>query len=66
MNAAKSLNPQAGTKTLPVGKRDMQIIEALVKEYCSNFGADSQVILGGKFKKILPLSKRPYEKLFSH
>jgi glutamate synthase domain-containing protein 3 len=60
------LEPVKGTKTLPVGKRDIQVIEGLVKEYCSNFGADPQVILGGKFKKILPLSKRPYEKLFSH
>ncbi len=60
------LESEAGTKTMPVGKRDMQTIEALVKEYCSNFGTDPQVILGGKFKKILPLSKRPYEKLYSH
>ena len=60
------LGPEAGTKTLPVGKRDMQVIEGLVNEYCSNFGADPKTILAGKFKKILPLSKRPYEKLYSH
>jgi len=60
------LEPEVGTKTLPVGKRDMQVIEDLVKEYCNHFGADSKIILGGKFKKILPLSKRPYEKLYSH
>ncbi len=60
------LEPEAGTKTLPVGKRDMQLIESLVKEYCSNFGVDPKTILSGKFKKILPLSKRPYEKLYSH
>jgi glutamate synthase domain-containing protein 3 len=60
------LEPDAGTKTLPVGKRDMQVIEGLVKEYCSSFSVDPKIILGGKFKKILPLSKRPYEKLYSH
>jgi glutamate synthase domain-containing protein 3 len=60
------LEPEAGTKTLPVGKRDMQVIEGLVNEYCSHFGADPKQILSGKFKKILPLSKRPYEKLYSH
>ncbi len=60
------LEPVNGTKTLPVGKRDMQVIEGLVKEYCSHFGTDPKTILNGKFKKILPLSKRPYEKLFSH
>ncbi len=60
------LEPEAGTKTLPVGKRDLQVIESLVGEYCSNFGADPKTILNSKFKKILPLSKRPYEKLYSH
>ncbi|MCW3995376.1 MAG: hypothetical protein NWE98_04405 [Candidatus Bathyarchaeota archaeon] len=60
------LEPVEGTKTLPVGKRDMRIIEGLVKEYCSHFGCDPEQILSGKFKKILPLSKRPYEKLYSH
>jgi len=60
------LEPVQGTKTMPVGKRDMQVIEGLVKEYCSHFGGDPKAILSGKFKKILPLSKRPYEKLYSH
>ena len=60
------LEPEAGTKTLPTGKRDMQVIEDLVTEYCSHFGADPKQILSGNFKKILPLSNRPYEKLYSH
>lgn len=60
------LEPEAGTKTLPVGKRDMQLIEGIVNEYCNNFGADPKTILKDKFKKILPLSKRPYEKLYSN
>jgi glutamate synthase domain-containing protein 3 len=60
------LEPDAGTKTMPVGKRDMAIIEVLVKEYCSHFGADPAKILSGTFKKILPLSSRPYEKLYTH
>jgi glutamate synthase domain-containing protein 3 len=60
------LEPVAGTKTLPVGKRDMQVIERLVNQYCSYFGGDPKAILSAKFMKILPLSKRPYEKLFSH
>ena len=60
------LEPVTGTKTLDAGKRDIKTIEALVKEYCSHFGADPKEILSGKFKKILPISKRPYEKLYSH
>jgi glutamate synthase domain-containing protein 3 len=60
------LEPEAGTKTLSVGKRDVKVIEALVKEFCGHFGSDPKTILSGEFKKILPLSKRPYEKLYSH
>jgi glutamate synthase domain-containing protein 3 len=60
------LTPEQGTKTLQAGKRDMAIIEALVKQYAAHFGADAEEILKVKFKKILPLSKRPYEKLYSH
>ena len=59
------LEPVEGTKTMPVGKRDMQLIEGLVEEYCSHFGGDPKEILSSKFKKILPLSKRPYAKLYS-
>jgi glutamate synthase domain-containing protein 3 len=60
------LQPVNGTKTKPVGKRDMQVIEDLVNQYCDRFGADPKEILNAKFMKIQPLSKRPYEKLFSH
>jgi len=60
------LEPVNGTKTLDASKRDLKTIEASVKEYCDYFGADSKEIMAHKFKKILPVSKRPYEKLFSH
>jgi glutamate synthase domain-containing protein 3 len=60
------LEPVNGTKTLATGKRDFKTIEALVKEYCSHFGADPRKVLNAKFMKILPVSKRPYEKLYSH
>ncbi|MCW3999966.1 MAG: hypothetical protein NWE93_06985 [Candidatus Bathyarchaeota archaeon] len=60
------LEPVEGTKTQPVGKRDMAVIARLVEQYCSYFGGDPKVILSGNFKKILPLSSRPYAKLFSH
>jgi len=60
------LSPVKGTKIVDVGKRDLPKIEALDNEYCSYFGADQKEIMARKFKKILPVSKRPYEKLFSH
>ena len=60
------LETENGTKTMQVGKRDTQVIESLVKEYCSHFGSDPNEILNVKFKKILPVSNRPYEKLYSY
>lgn len=60
------LEPVNGTKIMEVGKRDIKTIEGLVNEYCCHFDADPKAIMTGKFKKILPVSKRPYEKLYSH
>ncbi|MGA3059975.1 MAG: hypothetical protein ABSD92_06350 [Candidatus Bathyarchaeia archaeon] len=60
------LEPVNGTKTMKVGKRDTQTIEDLVKQYARHFGTDAKEIMNAKFKKILPVSKRPYEKLYSH
>ncbi len=60
------LDPEEGTKIQNTNKRDMQIIGNLVKEYAVYFGIDSKKILDADFKKITPLSKRPYAKLYSH
>jgi len=60
------LCPVEGTKTQDVGKRDMAAITKLVEQYCKYFGGDPKAILNAKWKKILPLSSRPYAKLFSH
>jgi glutamate synthase domain-containing protein 3 len=60
------LCPVAGTKVEDVGKRDMAVITKLVEQYCKYFGGDPKEILNHKFKKILPLSSRPYANLFSH
>ena len=54
-----------GTKVMKVGKRDRKVIESLVKEYCEHFGVDFEKVMSGKFRKIVPLSKRPYGALYS-
>ncbi len=59
------LEPEKGTKVSDVGKRDMRTIEGLVREFCSYFGCDAKEVLNAKFRKVTPLSKRPYEKLYS-
>ncbi len=58
--------PEVGTKVVEAGKRDMQAITKLVNEYVGYFGGDAKAILSAKFYKILPISTRPYEKLYSH
>ena len=55
-----------GVKVSKAGKRDMRVIEGLVREYCDYFGNDYAEVMGKQFYKITPLSKRPYEKLYSH
>jgi len=54
-----------GTKIMKTGKRDLRVIEGLVREFCGYFGFDFEKVMGMRFQKILPLSKRPYEKLYS-
>ncbi len=55
-----------GTKIMKLGKRDSCIIETLVKEFCDHFGADYEKVMNAKFRKIVPVSKRPYGQLYSY
>lgn len=62
----KILEVGKGTKIMNIGKRDNLIIENLAKDFCTNFGFDYNCIMNVKFHKIVPISKRPYGKLYSH
>jgi len=55
-----------GTRVMKVGKRDSRVIESSVKEYCDHFGADYEKVMNAKFRKIVPVSKRPYGELYSY
>ncbi len=44
---------------------DRATLEELVGEFCRHFGRDADAILGGQFKKLFPLSLRPYGRLYS-
>ena len=55
-----------GVKVAKAGKRDIRVIEGLVREFCGYFGNDYAVVMGKQFYSITPLSKRPYEKLYSY
>jgi glutamate synthase domain-containing protein 3 len=55
-----------GTKVLDVGKRDTVVIESLARDFCSYFGFDYGKVMNARFRKIVPVSKRPYESMYSH
>ena len=59
------LKLEKGTKIMKVGKRDTRMIKSLVEEYCSHFGFDYEKVMSRKFRKIVPVSKRPYGELYS-
>lgn len=52
-------------KIARAGKRDMRVIEGLVQEFCGYFGNDYAEVMGKQFYKITPVSKRPYERLYT-
>ena len=60
------LETENGTKTMKVNKRDLHAIDGLVREFSGYFGINAEKILDTEFKKITPVSKRPYEKLYAH
>jgi glutamate synthase domain-containing protein 3 len=55
-----------GTKVKEVGKRDARVIESLVREFCGYFGFDFEKVMSKRFFRIVPVSRRPYEKLYSY
>jgi len=45
---------------------DKNIVEKHVKKFCHYFGYSTSEILSGKFTKLLPLSLRPYGRLYAY
>jgi len=44
---------------------DMKVLRPLVEEYCTAFGGDVEEILAEPFTKLVPVSHRPYGKLYA-
>ena len=53
-------------KVMEVTEADLEQIGGLVKEYCSHFDADFDMIMSGKFVKIVPYSHRPYGRVYAY
>lgn len=45
---------------------DKKIVAKYVHEYCSHFGGNAEEILSGRFIKLLPVSLRPYGKIYAY
>lgn len=51
---------------LPLDKDDKEYLETVVGEYCRYFDRDPKKILDAEFIKLLPLSKRPYGRIYAY
>jgi len=53
-------------KVVDVGKRDLSVIEGLVKEFCGYFDESYAEVMNGEFSKIVPFSHRPYGQIYAY
>ena len=51
---------------VPMDESDRQLLKELVEEYCAHFGQDAQTIIDQSFTKLVPLSLRPYGRLYAY
>ena len=51
---------------VPLDEGDHALLEELVTEFAGHFGYDARVILGQPFTKLIPLSLRPYGRLYAY
>ncbi|MBS7614442.1 hypothetical protein KEJ18_01715 [Candidatus Bathyarchaeota archaeon] len=59
-------NLVSGVEALEANEEDMRFVDGLVREFCFYFGLDVNEVLDGKFTKITPINKRPYENLYAY
>ncbi|MBI2952708.1 MAG: hypothetical protein HYY30_00205 [Chloroflexi bacterium] len=62
--AKEQLGKEVGAVELE--EQDRRILGDLVGEFASHFGYDAGHILAGKFTKLVPLSLRPYGRLYAY
>ncbi len=58
------LGKEVGIREL--GEEDWALLRPLIHEFASEFGKDPAEIMRGKFVKLLPLSLRPYGRLYAY
>ncbi len=50
----------------PLEEADHRLLQELVREYAAHFGHDPEAILNQPFTKLVPLSSRPYGRLYAY
>lgn len=58
------LGKEVGVRSLD--DADREIVAAHVRKYCEHFGGSAEEILKGNFIKLLPVSLRPYGKIYAY
>ena len=58
------LGKEVGVRDLDAG--DREIVARYAGEFCAHFGFPAEEILSGPFVKLLPVSKRPYGKIYAY
>ncbi len=53
-------------KNVKVNKRDLSVIQSLVKEFCDHFCWDYNRVMSSEFSKVVPFSPRPYGRIYAY
>ena len=53
-------------EVLDLEEDDRRLLRSLVDEFCNHFGFDADKILDHKFNKLIPVSYRPYGRLYAN
>ena len=53
-------------EVMDIDGSDAELIRILVKEFCNYFGFDFDEVMSRKFTKIMPVSYRPYGRLYAY
>jgi len=61
----KVKNPASDVEVTDPDEDDIHLLRSLVSEYCSHFNSDVDAIMAQGFSKLVPVSKRPYGKLYA-
>jgi glutamate synthase domain-containing protein 3 len=51
---------------LKLEEEDWKFVERQVEQYCNYFGANKEKIMEGNFIKLVPVSRRPYGKIYAY